>query len=158
MLLTQKVRFISVLIALLIFGFVSPLFGQDGGGIPPELLIPKAQPPMENVFFNVLWGSVAGGTLMVGWSTIDDSVATDERFGMGYLSTQFLGGATTGAIVGLIVGVYLSMKGVTFDENKSRLAILPPTVPDAHPQFRLTENRPEVNKDDLYLVNLQVKF
>ncbi len=158
MLLRRKVYFACIVIAVLIFGYVNPLFGQDEANVPPELFIARAQPPMENVFFNVLWGSVAGGTVMMGWTTVDDSIPTDERYGVSYLGNQFLAGATYGAVVGLIVGVYLSMKGIAFDENRSRITVLPPAIPDGHPQFRLTKTRPAVNNDNLYLMNLQIKF
>ncbi|MBU3917866.1 hypothetical protein KKA14_20255 [bacterium] len=157
MLLRQRVCFVCVIILILIFGTVNPLFGQDGANTPP-VLIAKTQPPMENVFFNVLWGSVAGGTLMMGWTTVDDSVPSDERYGVSYLGNQFLGGATYGAVIGLIVGVYLSMKGIAFDESRSRIALLPLAVPDAHPRFGLTENVPDAKHDDLYLMNIQIKF
>lgn len=134
------------------------LFAQAEDNAAPEIIIDKPQPPMENVFFNVLWGSLTGGMLMMGWSTLDDSTEEEERYGTGNLSLQFLTGATYGSLLGLVAGVYLSMKGVSFDESRTKIAIMPlpqeETFSLSRQQWKKTEN----NKQPLNLINFQMKF
>ncbi|MCP4756604.1 MAG: hypothetical protein GY866_37555 [Proteobacteria bacterium] len=113
---------------------------------------------MENVFWNVLWGSLCGGMLLVGWATMDDSKETSERYSFGTLSTQFLTGATYGGLLGLTAGVYFSIKGISFDENLTRIAFTPNTnqVPEELRYNAFT--KPKSASGKIHLMNLQIRF
>jgi hypothetical protein len=126
---------------------------QDG----QQIALAKPQAPMENVFFNVLWGSVVGGMLRMGWSTVDDSETEEQRYTVSNLTTQFLWGATYGGLLGLGAGIYLSMQGITFDENLTKIAFFPAENPEPQRLYR-TAIRPKPKKDTLHLVNFQIKF
>jgi hypothetical protein len=113
---------VLLILLLIAFGKTSPVLGQAAVRPGNDLMLARSQPPMKNVFFNVLWGSLTGGMLLMGWSTLDDSLSKEDRFKFSRLSHQFLVGATYGGLGGLAAGVYLSIKGITFDENLSRIA------------------------------------
>lgn len=73
----------------------------------------EKKPVMENVFFNVIWGSAGGGVLGLAFAVIgssDYSQPDDAR------STGFTG-ATIGGLVGLGVGLYLIFQGITFEQQ-----------------------------------------
>ena len=149
------------LVSFLIFIFLISVMNQVSGQTQetlPEVLSSGTQPPMKNVFYNVLWGSLTGGLLIMSWATVDDSVSTDERYAISYLSTQFLSGATYGGIAGLAVGIYLSIKGVTFDENRSRIAFFPLPEEDPHHHKYFLRDKPRFSEADLQLMNFQYKF
>jgi hypothetical protein len=158
MALTIKKFIICLLLTVLILGEVNPIFGQAAAQIPQEALIVKAQPPMKNVFLNVLWGSLSGGMLMLGWSTLDDSIPSEQRFKFSRLSEQFLVGATYGGIIGAGAGVYLSIRGITFDEGRSRIAFYPnyDQNPDGQ-RFFATSSAINGN-DSVNLLNIHFKF
>lgn len=101
------------------------LFAQEE--VPQEVIKMASgpQPQMQNVFYNVLWGSVAGGMVAVGWAVLDDGKEKDERYGLSNLTRNFIMGATYGGIVGLFSGVYFSINGIEFDESRSRIAKAP---------------------------------
>jgi len=134
------------------------VFAQANAGAPPEIPTARPQPPMENVFFNVLWGSLVGGMLVMGWSTLDDSVDSDQRYRFSRLSEQFLIGATYGGILGLITGVYLSIKGITFDENLSRIAHNPLNEPDRIQGQHFSLSGLKESRNRIHLVNLTLRF
>lgn len=83
---------------------------------------PKRKPPMENVFYNVLWGSLVGGMNYMAVSILDDSQEKSVRFSTGNMTEKFIEGATYGGLIGLGLGIYLSMNEVRFDPKRSRIA------------------------------------
>jgi len=73
------------------------------------------QPVMQNVFFNVLWGSAVGATIGASATIIasqDKATPTGFRDGVVF-------GATGGAVIGLGVGLILVFNGITFMEEGS---------------------------------------
>ena len=147
-------RFISALICLsFLIAFSTNVFGQ-AEEFPTETLVEMRNPPMQNIFFNVLWGSIAGGTIMMSWSIIDDSQPKSERQSFSSLKDKFVEGATYGGIIGLIAGVYLSMNNITFDDGKTRLTFLAPLP------INYNENSASVSltSDHFNLMNLEIPF
>jgi len=107
---------------------------------------------MKNVFYNVLWGSFTGGMAYMSLTILDDSRDASEKYSFKFLTTQFIYGATVGGLIGLGVGTYLSMSGVTFDENLSRIAHYTP-VPG------LEDERPNLRRAGrLPLIQYNLKF
>lgn len=152
----------KILTGLVIFTFVGTItftaFGQVNGEPQlPGVNMQKPQPPMENVFFNVLWGSATGGMLMMGWGTIDDSKTTEERYRFQYLTTMFITGATYGGVLGLIAGVYFSVKGIRFDESRLKLAVLTPPSPDLYKAYSY-QARSEPLAGKIQLLHLNYSF
>ena len=120
----------SVVLSTIICFFWCNFFvalAQDNNEIFPEAMAQKPQVPMENVFYNVLWGSLTGGMLMMGWAMLDDAKSSDERYTLNHASTQFLSGATYGGLLGLAAGVYISMKNISFDESRLKITFLQPS-------------------------------
>lgn len=70
------------------------------------------KPVMENVFFNVIWGSAGGALLGLSFAVIGSS---DHSQPDNARSTAFTG-ATVGGMVGLGLGLYLIFQGITFDQ------------------------------------------
>ena len=135
------------------------VFAQAEAPPLPQMIGEKPQPPMQNVFFNVLWGSLTGGMLMMGWSMLDDSKTTDERYTVNNMSSQFLSGATYGGLLGLAVGVYLSFKGITFDENRTKIAFLRPFGQEPFSSVDISKNNSQVLiPQKLRLIDLQYRF
>jgi len=158
MALTIKKFIVCLLLVVLILGEVTPIFGQAAAQIPQEVMVVRAQPPMKNVFLNVLWGSLSGGMLLMGWSTLDDSISSNERFKFSRLSEQFLVGATYGGILGMVAGVYLSIKGITFDENRSRIVFYPNYEQDAEAKRFFATSSAVQDSDSINLLNIHFKF
>lgn len=105
------------------------LFAQEE--VPPEVIeMASGQPPMKNVFYNVLWGSVAGGMAVTGWAMLDDKKDKDDRYSLSNITTKFIIGATYGGLLGLFSGIYFSISNIEFDESRSRIAMIPPTEED----------------------------
>lgn len=130
-------QFIAICLSIgLVWFQLSPAYAQENNEIFPEAQMTKPQVPMENVFFNVLWGSLTGGMLMMGWAMLDDAKPSSERYTLSNASKQFLSGATYGGLLGLAAGIYISFKGVTFDESRLKIAFLKPPIPlpDTHSQ------------------------
>ena len=127
-----KQTLIGSLIFCLIALSATPTFAQeaaaDGGAIAAPAM-GRPDPPMKNVFHNVLWGSVAGGLVYMSLTILDDSKTTEERYSFKQLTIQFITGATYGGLGGLGAGVYLSLIGVSFDSNRSRIAHQFPHAP-----------------------------
>lgn len=151
-------RILWIVLILFFIGEFSTVLAQAQPEQPPELLRQRPQAPMQNVFFNVLWGSVTGGVLLAGWTAIDDSKPAEERFTLSHMSKQFLVGATWGGFLGLAAGVYLSIKGITFDENRSRIVFLPQFKTNSQPLHYHANAGQESGINDLQLMNLQIKF
>lgn len=80
-----------------------------------EMILPGggAKPVMENVFFNVVWGSVFG--ILLGAATA--VIESDEKTAPENIRGRTFGGATVGGLIGLGVGLWLVTSGVTFDQN-----------------------------------------
>lgn len=127
---------LTVLLSLIfIFTFAGTSWAQNAAGganpadqgaveLPADPTAGK-QPAMENVFFNVLWGSFAGGVLYAGVSMLDENTPASEKYSANHLYERFFIGATAGGFLGLAVGVYLSFNNVEFDANRSRIAMEP---------------------------------
>jgi hypothetical protein len=148
---------VCFLLLLIAFGKMNPVFCQTALQPGPEIRAVKPQPPMKNIFFNVLWGSVSGGMLLMGWSTLDDSISREDRYKFSRLTGQFLVGATYGGILGLAAGVYLSMKGITFDENLSRIAYSTDHEPLAPSRYSEYAGVPSAGSG-ITLINYQFRF
>ncbi len=134
------------------------MFAQAEAQQASETYAMKAQPPMKNVFLNVLWGSLTGGLLLTGWATLDDSIASEERFKFSRLTEQFLVGATYGGILGMGAGVYLSIRGITFDQNRSRIAFYPDYQNDPAGQRFFATSKSVKGKGSINLLNIHYKF
>lgn len=106
-------------------GAPAPQAGAGGG----MALGAAGQPQMKNVFLNVLWGSLTGGLVYTGLNVVDDSRTKGERYSFSRMTTQFITGATYGAFLGLGTGVYLSLAGISFDPNRSRISQTAPLQP-----------------------------
>jgi len=78
------------------------------------------KPVMENVFFNVVWGSAFGATLGVAAAIIAAENKTQPADGR----QSAFNGATLGGLIGLGMGLYLVYKGITFDERASGLNLV----------------------------------
>jgi hypothetical protein len=156
--LTIKKFIICLLLVVLMLGELTPIFGQAAAQNPQGALIMGAQPPMKNVFLNVLWGSLSGGMLIMGWSTMDDSISSDERFKVSRLSNQFLVGATYGGILGMAAGVYLSIRGITFDENRSRIAFYPSYEQNSEARRFFATSSAIKDTNSVNLINIHFKF
>lgn len=90
---------------------------------PPALA--QQKPVMENVFYNVVWGSATGAILGASAAVI---AAKDKTNPPGLREGAFQG-ATVGGLIGLGVGVWLVFAGITFDPAGS-------TITDAAPAPR----------------------
>jgi len=95
-------------------------------------LAQNRKPVMENVFFNVIWGSALGGVLGLASAIIsaDDASAPDNARSAGF------SGATVGGLVGLGVGLWVVYQGATFEGSSVNIAkiglpapIFPHTLP-----------------------------
>ena len=127
--MTLKRSLIGAMIFFFATALYAPLIAQEAAAGDPAgdpaagpAMVMRADPPMKNVFHNVLWGSMAGGLVFMGWSILDDSKPKEERYSFTTLTVQFITGATYGGLGGLGVGTYLSILGVSFDSGKSRIA------------------------------------
>ena len=84
--------------------------------IPQDII--SRQPPMENVFLNVLWGSMSGGLAYMGLLLLDDSVDETERFSGGKMFANFVSGATLGGMLGLGFAIFVSYAEISFPANR----------------------------------------
>ncbi len=82
-----------------------------------EELIMGPKPVMENVFFNVVWGSVFGILLGAASSVIEAEKKTAPE----EIRLRVYQGATWGGLIGLGLGIWLATTGITFDKNTSLL-------------------------------------
>ena len=115
---------------LMLFTFTPPLWAQDDG-----MMVLQKEPPMRNIFFNVLWGSVAGGMGYMSLSVFDSNKTKEEKYAFNNLTNKFIIGATGGGVVGLAFGAYFSLSDITFDPNQSRIShnLSLPALPDERP-------------------------
>jgi hypothetical protein len=149
---------IFFLLIVLILVSTNSVSAQDAVEQVPEAMAVQAQPPMKNVFMNVLWGSLSGGLLMMGWATLDDSVDSDDRYTFSNLSEQFIVGATYGGILGVAAGVYFSIRGISFDENLSRIALYPDYSDNPEGRRFLAKSRSRQDKKTVNLLNIHFNF
>ncbi len=112
----------------------------------------QKNPPMRNVFFNVLWGSMAGGMTYVSLSILDDSKPKGERYSFKNLTSKFILGATGGGLLGLAAGAYFSLSDISFDPNRSRISqnLSQPGLPDEGPR--------QMRADQIPLLHVNVRF
>lgn len=95
----------SLLVALLLLA-APAAYAQDA--------LPVGQKPvMQNVFFNVVWGSIFG-IVLGGASAVIES---DRKTAPTNLRRKAFSGATVGGLIGLGVGLWLVGAGVTFEEQ-----------------------------------------
>lgn len=83
----------------------------------PRAMAQGDKPVMENVFFNVVWGSATGALLGAAAAVIGSE---DKRRPNGLRRNMFEG-ATGGGIIGLSVGIWLIFSGITFDPDRSTI-------------------------------------
>ena len=115
------------------------------GGSAEPMMDPNGVPPMRNVFYNVLWGAVAGGVVYEAKNILDDTRTKAERYSFSRMTDQFFFGATMGGLIGLGAGVYFSMSDIRFDAGRSRIAQRPLL---ARPLYG----------DEILLANYQFRF
>ncbi len=156
--LIAKKLLVCLMLSVFVLVGANPIFGQADVQQPPEAFITKAQPPMKNVFLNVLWGSLSGGLLLMGWSTLDDSIDSEDRYTFSRMSEQFLIGATYGGILGMAAGVYFSIRGITFDESRSRIVLYPDYSDNPEGQRFFATSQAFRDKNAVNLLNLHFKF
>jgi hypothetical protein len=77
----------------------------------------QQKPVMENVFYNVVWGSATGALLGAAASVIG---AKDKTNPTG-VRTGVFQGATAGGLIGLGVGVWLVFAGINFEPQTSTI-------------------------------------
>jgi hypothetical protein len=85
-------------------------------------MVPAAQgqqPVMQNVFFNVVWGSAFGATLGVAVAVI----GSNNKSAPNAVRQSAFSGATAGGLIGLGLALYLVYQGITFDPAASTLSI-----------------------------------
>ena len=73
------------------------------------------QPVMENVFFNVVWGSVMGGLLATSVAIIGSEVKSSPDD----VSDKVFEGLTWGGVLGLGLGIWLVTTGISFHPEQS---------------------------------------
>lgn len=127
-------------------GAAAPGPAPGPAGPPAAGLGTATQPQMKNVFLNVLWGSLSGGLIYTGLNIVDDTRTEGERYSFSRMTTQFITGATYGAVAGLGVGVYLSLAGISFDPGRSRISSAEPIGPR------------RIHGDELLLAHYQLRF
>jgi hypothetical protein len=98
-----------LLIALIVSGPV--VFAQEG---PAPM---SRKPVMENVFFNVVWGSLFGIVLGAAAAVIE----SDDKTAPEGIRKQVFGGATAGGIIGLGIGLWVVASGITFEPEGTLL-------------------------------------
>lgn len=107
----------ALTVLLLIFLLSGSLWAQEEVAEPVEALPPARPPAMKSIFWNTVmgsaWGAVMGGTAAL---SSDDVPFRDSM----------IFGTTIGGLMGYGFGVYLVIRGITFDP---RLIPTPPTTP-----------------------------
>jgi hypothetical protein len=128
-------KLLSRTLKALLLGIVLPLLMQA-----PAYAQQQQKPVMENVFYNVVWGSVLGATIGLAGAIIaspDKSSPTNVR-------ESVFTGATGGGLIGLGLALYLVYQGITFDPANSTFTgiggepqPLPPIAKFEDPPFKL---------------------
>ena len=148
-------------VALAFFLFQGTVAFSQQAAAPADLIMPPEETriaPMTGIFYNVVWGSLAGGLVMSGYSMLDDSQTKEERYKLSNILTKFVEGATYGGFIGLGAGVYLSLMGITFEEGGVTLDFEPIDESDFHGQQRkLYGNYPKSDYNQ-QIFSVQLKF
>jgi hypothetical protein len=121
------VRCVAFLLAALLAAMLGapPVFAQDQG----QAAAPRAQAPvMQNVFYNVVWGSAVGA--LIGFAGATES--SKDKTQPDNARAAALEGATIGGLVGLGVGIWLVYAGITFETQGSTITQAP-GVPGSEP-------------------------
>lgn len=105
----------KILICLLAAMVLCAPLGLAQQAAPPGLMGEK--PVMENVFFNVVWGSVFGIVLGAASAVIE----AEEKTSPDNLRDTVFGGATVGGLIGLGVALWLFSSGITFEKRGTLL-------------------------------------
>ncbi len=105
-------KFLVCLLAALLFS-TSLAFPQQRSARS----IFEEKPVMENVFYNVVWGSLLGIVLGAASAVIE----AEEKTSPEGLRDKIFGGATAGGMIGLGVGLWLFSTGITFDDEGTLL-------------------------------------
>jgi hypothetical protein len=98
----------------LVLALAAPAFAQQKKAV------------MENVFYNVVWGSATGALLGAALAVTGSSDKTNPADVRG----SAFQGATVGGLIGYGLGVWLLFNNVTFDPQGSTLTALPDGSPD----------------------------
>ncbi|MDH4225225.1 MAG: hypothetical protein OEW12_06225 [Deltaproteobacteria bacterium] len=115
------VQFVAIIMAGVVWA--APVLGQDGGEPPPPPT--SSQPVMENVFWNVVWGSAAG--LLIGGAV--SIIGAQDKEAPPNLRPDMVSGATIGGVVGLAAGVFLVFSGIYFQPEGATLVQADPAAP-----------------------------
>lgn len=109
-----KFSWTGKLIAALLLAqlLLAPLAGAQQAG-PPQ----SQKPVMENVFFNVVWGSIFGALMALSVAVIEADVPTAPQ-DSGRTTFE---GATAGGLIGLATGLFLVATGASFDPGQTLL-------------------------------------
>ncbi|MBI4080967.1 MAG: hypothetical protein HY423_00010 [Candidatus Lambdaproteobacteria bacterium] len=75
----------------------------------------REKPTMENVFFNVVWGSAAGALLGAAGAV----VGSEDKTKPSNLRSSMFEGATAGGVIGISAGIWLVYAGITFEPGQS---------------------------------------
>ncbi len=131
---TGKILICSLLLALA----AAPLATAQNAGV----LGGGPKPVMENIFFNVVWGSLFGMVLGAATAVIE----SDRKTSPTDIRSRTFGGATFGGLVGLGVGLWLVTSGVTFADSSTLFTEVRPDgferpVAAASPPFALETSR-----------------
>jgi len=99
--------------------------------LPDTPGVPRNRPKvvMENVFFNVVWGSALGATLGVATSIL----SSPDRSSPSNVRDGAFSGATAGGIIGLGLALYLVYQGITFDPALSSFSTYTGAVDHSRP-------------------------
>ena len=128
-------RFFTTIFWMLLVGLILQVSAT------PSAWAQERKPVMENVFFNVIWGSALGGILGLASAIIsaDDKSAPDNARSAGF------SGATVGGLIGLGVGLWVVYQGTTFEGSSVNIADnglpslkFPHTIPVEPPLVFLT--------------------
>ncbi|HUJ76672.1 MAG TPA: hypothetical protein VL359_17545 [bacterium] len=107
-------RIVQVVALIALLAFAAPALAQD---VTQGALPPPPQPVMQNVFYNVVWGSLFGA--LVGFSSA--VLASSDKTNPSGTHEALYEGATLGGLTGLGVALYLVYAGITFNPNGSTL-------------------------------------
>jgi hypothetical protein len=77
----------------------------------------REKPTMENVFWNVVWGSAAGGLLGAAGAVTGSQDKTKPN----NVRSSVFQGATAGGVIGISAGIWLVYAGITFDPGQSTI-------------------------------------
>jgi hypothetical protein len=134
MLRPLTVRWIALLLAAVLVALLGapPAFAQAQAPAAdqPAAAAPRGPAPvMQNVFYNVIWGSAVGALL--GFAGAVES-SQDKSNPAGARPAAFQG-ATLGGVIGLGVGIWLVYAGISFDPGGATLTRVAQRTPGGDP-------------------------